>query len=174
MDHEDHVWLVRRGVEGAGPVWADLGAGSGAFTLALADLLGDGPGIHAVDLDAGALRANEAAMRSRFPGFSAHFHVADFTGELALPVLDGVVMANSLHFQTDQSAVVAHVRKLLRPGGRIVVVEYSITRGNGAVPYPVPFERWRRLASDAGFEHTELLERRPSRWWSEMYSAVSW
>jgi hypothetical protein len=83
-------------------------------------------------------------------------------------------MANSLHFQRDQPAVVRRVRELLVPGGRLVVVEYNISRGNGAVPYPVPFDRWERLASEAGFEHTELLERRASRWWSEMYSAVSW
>ena len=39
----------------------------GAFTLALADLLGPGGRIVAVDRDARALRANEAAVRARFP-----------------------------------------------------------------------------------------------------------
>ena len=174
MDHSDHVWLIRRGVEGAGRVWADLGAGSGAFTLALADLLGDGAEVYAVDRDERALRTNEAGMRARFPQVEAHFRAMDFTGPLDLPPLDGVVMANSLHFQQDQAEVVGRMRELLAPGGRLVVVEYSITRGNGAVPHPVPFERWERLASDAGFERTELLERRPSRWWGEMYSAVSY
>ena len=40
MDHRDHVELIRAGVEGAtdGP-WADLGAGTGAFTLALVGLV---------------------------------------------------------------------------------------------------------------------------------------
>lgn len=48
MNHGDHVALLREGVHrrGAGAVWADLGAGDGAFTLALADLLGDGATIH--------------------------------------------------------------------------------------------------------------------------------
>lgn len=174
MDHNDHVWLIRRGVGGGERVWADLGAGTGAFTLALADVLGDGAEVHAVDREARALRANEAAMRDRFPGVSARFHEADFTGQLELPALDGVVMANSLHFQRNQPEVVRHARFLLKPGGRIVVVEYSLERGNAAVPYPVSFERWEQLAVGAGFEHTDLLERRPSRWWSEMYSAVSW
>jgi ubiquinone/menaquinone biosynthesis C-methylase UbiE len=174
MDHADHVWLIRRGVEWAGNVWADLGAGSGAFTLALAEVVGPGAHIYAVDRDAGALRANDAAMRARFPNVKSSFQVADFTGPLAVPLLDGAVMANSLHFQEDQLAALRHVRELLGPGGRLVVVEYSISRGNFAVPYPVPFERWQRLAGAAGFEHTELLERRPSRWWTEMYSAVSW
>ena len=53
------------GVEGAGPRWLELGAGEGAFTLALADLLGPGANITAVDRDAGALRN---LARERFQG----------------------------------------------------------------------------------------------------------
>jgi ubiquinone/menaquinone biosynthesis C-methylase UbiE len=174
VDHEDHVQLIRDGVERGGTRWADLGAGSGAFTLALADVLGPGAEIVAIDRDHRALRTNEAAMRARFPEANTRYVVADFTAPLDLSELDGVVMANSLHFQRDQPSVLKHVRELLAPAGRLVVVEYNISRGNSAVPYPVPFSRWETLARDAGFEHTELLQRRPSRWWSEMYSAVSW
>jgi ubiquinone/menaquinone biosynthesis C-methylase UbiE len=174
VDHNDHVWLIRGGVEDAGSAWADLGAGSGAFTLALADILGAGAELYAVDRDARALRANRSALSARFPGTQATYLEADFTRSLRLPALDGVVMANSLHFQRDQLAVLRNVRPFLAPGGRIVVVEYNINRSNGAVPHPLPFERWQSLASEAGFEHTRLLERRPSRFLNEMYSAVSW
>ena len=66
VDHADHVGLLRAAVEPGG-TWADIGAGEGAFTLALADLLGPGGRIVAVDRDARALRANEAAVRARFP-----------------------------------------------------------------------------------------------------------
>ena len=58
MDHRDHVALIRAGVGEQGGRWADIGAGEGAFTLALADLLGPGGQIIAVDRDAGALRIN--------------------------------------------------------------------------------------------------------------------
>ena len=67
MDHGDHVALLRAAVRPGG-TWADIGAGSGAFTLALADLLGPGGAILAVDRDAGALRDNERAVTARFPG----------------------------------------------------------------------------------------------------------
>ena len=90
MDHEDHVRLLRAGVEGSGRVWADLGAGRGAFTLALADLLGAGGEIHAVDRDAGALRENARAMAERFPEAHVTYHVADFSGVLELPALEGL------------------------------------------------------------------------------------
>lgn len=175
MDHTDHTNLLRGGIDRPGSVWADFGAGGGAFTLALADLIGPGGEIHAIDQDVHALRTNSAAMSARFPKACVHYCVADFTLPLALPVLDGIVIANALHFQRDQDVVVRSLRKNLRPGGRMIIVEYNIERPHAsAVPYPVPYARWERLATDAGFEHTELLMRRPSRSLSEIYSAVSW
>lgn len=173
MDHTDHVNLIRRGVEGAGPTWADLGAGSGAFTLALADLLGPTASIIAIDRDSGALRRNAAEMAREFPHVTVDYRVADFTRSLELPLLDGMLMANSLHFQRDQSSVLQHIKAWLAPSARFVIVEYNTSRPNPAVPYPVPFERWQQLAAGAGFARTELLVRRPSRWHNEMYSAVS-
>lgn len=172
MDHHDHVNLIREGVTGS--VWGDFGAGGGAFTLALADVLGPAGVIHAIDRDVGALRANARAMRERFPAVRVLYHEADFTSPLELPELDGIVMANSLHFQRDAGTVVGHIREFLKPGGRIVIVEYNIDRGNAAVPHPVPYSAWRELAASAGFERTELLARRPSRFLKEIYSAVSW
>jgi hypothetical protein len=83
-------------------------------------------------------------------------------------------MANALHFHADQAAIVRHLRTYLRPGGRMLAVEYNIERPNRAVPHPVPYPRWERLAHDSGFEHTELLVRRPSRTFAEIYSAASW
>lgn len=174
MEHPDHVALLRRGVATTGGVWADFGAGRGAFTLALAELLGGGATIYAIDRDRGDLRRNAEAMRTRFPDVDAHYLVDDFTSALDLPALDGLVMANSLHFQRDQAPVLDLLRGYLRPGGRMLVVEYNIERGNAAVPYPAPFERWERLARDAGFGHVELLARRPSRTFAEIYSAAAW
>ncbi len=174
MNHADHVNLLRGGIDRAGGAWADLGAGAGAFTLALADLVGPGAEIHAVDRDASALHANGRAMAAGFPRARVHYDAADFTLPLALPPLDGIVMANALHFQSNQDDVVRRVRGYLRPGGRLLIVEYNIERGNFAVPHPVPYSRWARLARDAGFAHTELLARRPSRFLREIYSAVSW
>jgi SAM-dependent methyltransferase len=189
LDHHDHVALLGPGIperitpegtaEAAAPVWADFGAGWGAFTLALADLLGPGAEIHAIDRDAGALRRNAEAMRDRFPEVHATYHVADFTSprdleRIALPPLDGLVMANSLHFQRNHLEVVRLLRGALRPGGRILLVEYNIDRGNPAVPHPVPYTSWQRLAAEAGLGHAELLATRPSRFLREIYSAASW
>ena len=144
--------------------WADLGAGEGAFTLALAELLGPDAQIVAVDRDGGALRALDGRFETR---------VADFTKPLDLHDLDGVVMANSLHFVRDKEPVLRSVRSMLKPGGRLIIVEYGADRGNPWVPYPFSYPRWEKMAAQAGFVRTRLLRTIPSRHLGSMYSAVS-
>lgn len=154
-------------------MWADLGSGTGAFTLALADLLGPDARIYSVDQNRSALREQEAALRARFPASDVRYLVADLTQPLPLPPLDGVLLANSLHYQRDQEAVLRLLRTYLVPGGRLLLVEYNADKGNPWVPYPISWERWQSLADRAGFAETRLLATRPSRYLREMYSAVS-
>jgi ubiquinone/menaquinone biosynthesis C-methylase UbiE len=173
VNHADLVGLLRDGIDAKGGRWADLGAGEGAFTEALADLLGPGARITAVDRDAGALRELADAMGRKFPGTALDVVAGDFTRPLALAGLDGVVMANSLHFVRDKRPVLERVKSMLRPGGRLIVVEYGSNRGNPWVPHPFSFERWQEMAAEAGFEGTRLLDTVPSRYLGSMYSAVS-
>lgn len=173
MDHDDHVGLLRDGVLGGGTTWADLGSGEGAFTLALADLLGPTGSIHTVDRDGRALQVQLRALRDRFPGVSLLPLVADFTKPLELPSIDGIVMANSLHFQRDKLAVLRLVGGYLRPGGRLVLVEYDADHGNPWVPYPLSFRTWATVAAEAGFRDTHRLAAVPSRFLGSIYSALS-
>ena len=170
MDHADHVRLLREGVTRGG-TWADLGAGTGAFTLALAELVGTAGNVIAVDRDRRALRELERALR---PGGAAvRTLAADFTKPIDLPALDGVVMANSLHFVKDKVPVLALVHRLLEPSGRLLLVEYDADRGNQWVPHPLSFETWRALADSNGFRRTRKLGSVPSRFLGRIYSAVS-
>jgi SAM-dependent methyltransferase len=175
MDHADHVALLREGVTEAGGVWADLGAGEGAFTLALADLLGPGGRIVAVDRDRGALARNTEVVASRFPGVELETRRADFEAAMDLPPLDGLVAANSLHFvaRDRQVQVVRQLASFLRPGGAFVVVEYDADRGNPWVPHPFSAATWERLAKEAGMIDTRRIGRVPSRFLGAIYSVVS-
>ena len=174
MDHGDHVGLLRSAVEPGG-TWADIGAGSGAFTLALADLLGPGGRIVAVDRDAGALRENARLVAAQFPEVTFETLVADLTRPMKLPELDGLVAANSLHYvpRERQVALVAALAAHLRPGACFVVVEYDADRGNPWVPHPFSYRSWERLAADAGLSGTQQLGRVPSHFLGAIYSAVS-
>jgi SAM-dependent methyltransferase len=173
VDHRDHVELLRPGVPVAGGTWADLGSGTGAFTLALAELLGPGAVIHAVDRDRGALRDLERAMGDRFPGVVVRPVVGDFTRSLDLPPLDGIVMANSLHFHRDRETVARHVIGWIRPGGRLIVVEYDVDAGNPWVPHPFSYRTWVELAGRLGLRDVRLTGRVPSRFLGAIYSAVA-
>jgi ubiquinone/menaquinone biosynthesis C-methylase UbiE len=173
MDHRDHVGLLREGVRGSGATWADLGSGEGAFTLALADLLGPTGSIYTVDRDSRALRIQLRALRDAFPNVTVTPLVADFTQPLELPPLDGIVMANSLHFQRDRLAVLRLVRDYLRPAGRLVLVEYDTDHGNPWVPFPLSFRSWATLAAEAGFHDTQRLASVPSHFLGSIYSALS-
>jgi len=173
MDHNDHVNLIRGGVTQSSGVWADLGSGGGAFTLALADLLGDNAQIYSIDRDSNVLNQQRDAIRKRFPNRRVNYQTADFTRKLDLPPLDGLIMANSLHFVRHKEPVLELVRGYLKPGSSLILVEYNTDRGNTWVPYPMTFETWRELAAKNGFKDTRLLFSRPSRFLDEIYSALS-
>jgi len=154
-------------------VWADFGAGSGAFTLALRELVGADATIYAVDKDRSSLHELERAYRARF-GTSSNLILLpkDFSANLDLPALDGIVMANSLHFFKDRGKALQHVRTFLKPNGRLLVVEYNVDAGNPWVPYPISFEAFRTLAARAGLGEPRLLAKHPSSFLREFYSAL--
>jgi len=175
MDHSDHVNLLRPADLHQGGIWADLGAGSGAFTLALSELVGPHASIYAVDKDRRGFNDLEKAQRVKF-GTSQNIHPvrADFTGALSLPPLDGIVMANSLHYFKDKEKVLRHVRSFLKLNGALLLVEYNVDSGNLWVPHPLSFETYRTLAPRAGFTEPRLLGTASSRFLREFYSAVAY
>ena len=175
MDHDDHVSLIRDGIDGAGPHWLELGAGTGAFTLALLDLLGDRAEVVALDRDTGSLRKLEDAAGRRFPAAALRSVVGDFTESLPFEPasFDGVLMANSLHFVRDKEPVLRAAIATLKPGGRFIVVEYGSDRGNHWVPWPIGYGTWAELASLVGLRDTRRIGDIPSRFLGSIYGAVS-
>ena len=183
MEHSDHVHLLRPANLPAGGAWADLGAGSGAFTLALRELIGSAAELYAVDRDPARLAELERGWQTRFGSPERlHLILADFTGSADLlggpaggfPPMDGLLMANSLHFFKDQEKVLQHVRSFLKPGGALLLVEYNVDSANPWVPHPLSFETWRGLAPRAGFSQPRLLATRPSSFLREFYAALAY
>lgn len=171
MQHSEHVNLIRKAISKKDGVWADFGSGEGAFTLALRDLAGPDVEIYSVDKDKERIKDQKLAFERQFPDTNIHYLQRDFTDDLELPLLDGIVMANSLHYVKDQISFLTSIQKYLKPLGKLVLVEYSIDEGNKWVPYPLSYETFSNLAREVGFRKTELLEKIPSTYWEEMYSA---
>ncbi len=162
MDHAEMVALIRGGVTDADRVWADLGAGTGNFTWALRDLLPAQATIYAVDRDARALAVQRTRAAHSGSGATVFPVQADFTRPLALPPLDGVLLANALHFVRAQAAVITQAASYLRAGGRVLLVEYELHHGQRWVPFPVPLTRFRELAAATGMAEPELIGARRS------------
>lgn len=173
MNHHDHVRLIAAGLQrDSGGVWTEFGAGTGAFTLALRDIAGPTVEIIAVDDDPGSLRTLASAMNRHFPDTRLRLVTGDFSRPLELPLLDGILAANAIHYMADHQALLQLWRGYLKPEGRLVIVEYDTDRGNRWVPYPVSYAALGPLAEAAGFTPPNLLGRHPSRFLGGFYAAM--
>lgn len=175
MDHGDHVSLLNPANLQQGGTYADFGAGSGAFTLALRELIGPEATIYAVDKNHTSLNELESAHRVRFDTPRNLILLKnDFSHPLDIPPLDGILMANSLHFFKNKENILQHVRSFLKPTGSLLLVEYNVDSGNIWVPHPLTFESFHTLAPPAGFTEPRLLAKVPSRFLKEFYSAIAY
>ena len=170
MRHEDAVALL----EGAAldrltpSSWADLGSGEGAFTRALAELIAPGSIIHAIDRDASAL----ARVPSAVGAVRIEKHVGDFKWSWPFSTaLDGILMANSLHYVEDQPAFLRGCLRQLSLAGRFLIVEYDTTIPNPWVPYPINRARLSELFSEFGTV-TILGTRRSTYRRTRLYAAM--
>src|SRR5512138_908014 len=168
MNHADHVALLRPAGLKAGGTWADFGAGAGAFTLALRELVGPQAQIYAIDKDGGSLNELQRNFTARF-GSTSNLQLVHrvFAQVHDLPALDGIVMANSLHFVEHKLGLLQQVRSFLNRGAALLLVEYNADKGNMWVPHPLSFETWRALAPQAEFSEPRRLATHPSRFLRE-------
>jgi Methyltransferase domain len=147
--------------------WCDLGCGTGTFTLALATLLPRGSVIHAMDKDEASL----AQIPDRYQNVTIHKEVVDLDkSDLALPALDGMLMANFLHYIKQQGAFVERFGALSE---RLLIVEYDGREPNQWVPYPLGFSALRSLLLQRGFTGVAKVGSRPSRFGGVIYSAFA-
>jgi trans-aconitate methyltransferase len=170
MEREKIVELLKNGVDQnhQQQVWADLGAGSGAFTQALSSLLIEGSKIYAVDKDSRSL--NIISVLSCIELIRLN---SDFDQELRFDeLLDGIILANSLHYIYDKTSLLKSLRSKLTTDGRVIVVEYDIAIGNRWVPFPITFDELGTLARNVGFHNVVKLGEIPSQYHRSMYSAL--
>ena len=141
--------------------WADLGSGSGLYARALSHYLPEGSTIYAVDKQLPARKIK-----------GIQWLELDFvTDHLPFDPLDGILMANALHYVKDKPTFVQKTSGCLKPDGQFIVIEYDIERPVPVwVPYPLPF---RALATLFPHKKIQKLGERPSVYGQgNMYAAL--
>ncbi|HKW46950.1 MAG TPA: class I SAM-dependent methyltransferase [Gemmatimonadaceae bacterium] len=173
MDSRDAARLIAPAVR-VGESWADLGAGTGTFTVALAQLVGPTATVFAVEREISAIRALDVLAGENDPN-RGHIAVrrADFTEHVELPPLDGVLLANALHFVAadEQAQVLQRITRLIVNAGAIVVVEYDNRAPSRWVPFPIPLVQLAALARVAQLGAPQQIGRRRSMFGGTMYAA---
>ena len=115
-----HDTLKRLGLA-PGMTFMDIGAGTGFFARAAADITGAQGRVFAADMEPGMLDI----LRER--GIPSHV-VPILSAEYAIPLSDGIAdmtfMAFVVHETPDIPRFVGEAARLTRPGGRIAIVEW--------------------------------------------------
>lgn len=157
MELSTAIRLIKKGISDSNEIqtWVDLGAGTGLFTQALASRLKPGSTIYAIDKDITALAKLETKSLSVTVKKINHDFV---TTKIDIELLDGILMANALHFVSDKHMLINQLKKKLKPSGRIIIVEYEMIYGNAWVPYPINVKSLQNLADEIGFTLTKLDE----------------
>jgi SAM-dependent methyltransferase len=167
--------LIAPAIPLLGGTWVELGSGSGIFTEELYKLVGPRAEIFSIDKNSHALEKQKRMFARAYPEAHIHFLNVDFTKKLDLPPLDGILMANSLHFVPFdlQRPLVARLCSYLKPKGILVIVEYEAHHGNLWVPHPINYDSFDFLAGEAGMVDIHRLASIPSSFMGEMYSAMA-
>lgn len=168
MTITEAIDLIRPGIIPTYGTWADIGAGTGLFTMALMQILEEG-NVIAVDksphvlYQSGIDNAIPHHNTNRNSKIVVEIMEGDFHNPLHLPPLDGIIMANALHYAHDHVSVLKNVLTSLKPGGSFILIEYDTKRPNPPwVPNPVSLERCKELFAAVGLNDPELIGRRKS------------
>ena len=169
MTLPEAISFIRPGIHPRSGTWADIGAGTGLFSLALMEILEEGSVI-AMDKSPHALYAIKAP-----PHIHLEIFEGDFNEPVELPPLEGIVMANALHYAKDHQYVLKNVLASLRNGGRFILIEYDTEVPNEPwVPNPVSLHLYRTLCRKVGLTDPELIGERESIYQDgRMYAVVS-
>jgi len=157
---------------GPGTVVADVGAGRGQLTRALAGLVGPRGHVFATEIDPDRVTALRAMLAGA--GVGNVTVVQAQSGESGLPegCCDAIVLRRVYHHLTDPAAATASLLRALRPGGRLAVIDFPpppfLGRGSLGVPAQTVIDE----VTASGFERLQLHDDWPGRSPLGSYGAI--
>ena len=107
-----------------GEVIADIGAGSGYFTMRLANHVGTAGRVYAVDVSADMIRHLNARVRDA--GLSNVSTILAPPDDPLLPqAVDRFLIVNVWHHIEDQAGYLDRMKKRLKPGGQVIMIDFQ-------------------------------------------------
>jgi len=146
-DPERHTWLppadvlARLGLR-KGMTVADIGAGTGYFTLPISREIGNTGRVFAVDLQQEMLELLRKKLPRELTNVELHKGEALAT-TLKDHSIDLAFIANVWHELDDYSTVLKEIHRILKPAGKLAILDW---RPDVSVPPGPPFEH--RIAPD--------------------------
>jgi ubiquinone/menaquinone biosynthesis C-methylase UbiE len=156
----------------AGGTACEVGAGDGALSIAIARALGPSGDVHASELGEAKVKALQAAVTASGVARITVVAASETSTNFPDGRCDGVVLKDVYHHLTDPAAVNRSILRAVKPGGRVVVVDFT-PPGDEA---PTPAERGKdgmhgvlpatvtRELKDAGFEAVPGTAPHDVRW----------
>lgn len=110
----------------AGARIADIGAGTGLYSLMFADKVGPKGVIYAVDIEPRFLKL--ISQRAADLDVGNVVAVLGRDKDITLPPssVDVVFIADTYHYFSDRAGIMATVREALAPGGRLIILDYTL------------------------------------------------
>jgi ubiquinone/menaquinone biosynthesis C-methylase UbiE len=110
---------------GKGEVVADVGSGTGYFTLRFAQAVGESGTVYAVDVSPDMVRHLNRRLRDRGVG-----NVVTVLADPDDPLLrdasvDRFVIVDTWHHIEDQGGYLEKMKRMLRPGGQVVHIDFK-------------------------------------------------
>jgi len=169
METMEAIRLIDIGVpRSEGSSWADLGCGEGLFTMALSMIIKKEFTLYSIDENPRALKKIRPMPGVNLKKIEANFE----KDELSLSNLDGILMANSLHFFKDKHSFIQRAKDWLKDDGRFIFVEYDTDTANQWVPYPMSFASCEELFKGMGYSVLKIGETKSVFNRAGIYAAV--
>jgi len=139
---------------------ADVGSGTGYFTWRLAQHVGPKGKVYAVDVQQSMLDLTRTVVEEHKVANVEYVLATDGNPRLPERSVDLAFIAYAYHEFGDPEAMMAGIRRALKPGGRVVILEYA-KESNIAPAAPLhrmSFEEIRREIEPMGFVVDQLLD----------------
>lgn len=141
---------------------ADLGAGAGHYAIEAGKQVGEDGRVYAIEIQKDLVskvesEAKEAGLSNVEVIWSDLEEVGGST--LKDEMVDAVIMSNVLFQITNKSSIVEEANRILKSGGRLLLIDWSEAHG-GVGPTPdhvFPESEARKLCEEAGFMARQII-----------------